>query len=424
MSEPLRVLLVANTLPPRDLSGVGEQVVQLASGLEARGCRVRIQGRGRGTGLAGGVAQGARGSKLFFPLAIVPPFVRELRAFRPHVVQVHESDGALAALACRILAPVLAPSPRLVALLQVSYVRERRAVRALRDLSRTGGGRILGRPGAKERRFRWLKAPLQIALGRLTVALADTVLAPSRTTAGELAGDYGAADVGVVPNAMAREADGEIDSGAAGSTADGEDPDLVRLLFVGRLRIRKGVELLLAALAELRRKFPRVPVRLDVAGEGEHRAALEAFAGRLGLGEAVRFLGRRPRAEVRNRMGRARALCVPSTYEGMPLVVLEAMERELAVVAAAVSGIPEVVLDGETGWVVPPEDVAALTGALIEVALDPDEAERRGRWGRERLERKYRPERVADTWLALVGGGSAGAAGGRNGDPGGPPGMP
>ncbi len=56
----------------------------------------------------------------------------------------------------------------------------------------------------------------------------------------------------------------------------------------------------------------------------------------------------------------AAALVVPSIYEGMPLVVLEAMEAGVPVVASAVSGIPEVVVDGETGWLVPPEDPAAL----------------------------------------------------------------
>src|SRR5688500_9645514 len=113
---PLRVLLVANTLPPRDVSGVGEQVLQLAAGLRASGCAVEVLGRGPGQ---------VGGPKVLFPLFAVPAVRRALRRFRPHVVQVHESDGGLAAWWVRSLASRLDPEPRLVALLQVSYLEER-----------------------------------------------------------------------------------------------------------------------------------------------------------------------------------------------------------------------------------------------------------------------------------------------------------
>src|SRR5258707_14434215 len=89
----MRILLIANTLPPRDLSGVGEQVLQLAAGLTALGCEVEILGRKSAD------RDGAPGPKILFPLAIVPATLRALRRFRPDVVQVHESDGALAASA-------------------------------------------------------------------------------------------------------------------------------------------------------------------------------------------------------------------------------------------------------------------------------------------------------------------------------------
>ena len=150
----MRVLLVANTLPPDDISGVGEQVLQLASGLRRLGHEVEILGRGHG---------GARGPKVLFPLTVVPALIARLRSRPPDVVQVHESDGAFAAFACRVLGGLLPHPPIVVALLQVSYLEELRAVRPLR-----AGGRVVGRPGPVERRFRWLKAPLQIVLGCLT----------------------------------------------------------------------------------------------------------------------------------------------------------------------------------------------------------------------------------------------------------------
>lgn len=368
------MLLVANTLPPRDVSGVGEQVLQLAAGLRQEGAEVEILGRGPG---------GVAGPKALFPLLAVPAVWRALRRFRPDVVQVHESDGGLAALLVAWLAPSLEPRPRLAALLQVSYREERWAVRPLR-----WGARELGRPSAVEMRFRRFKAPLQIALGWLTARAADRVLAPSAATATELRRDYRVGEVAVVPNAMGEK--------PAEGPADGGEGDAGYLLVVGRLRIRKGVDVLLAAMPGLLRRHPSA--RLLIAGDGEHRAALERAAAALALGEAVSFLGRADAMRVRRLLRGAAALVVPSIYEGMPLVVLEAMEASVPVVASRVSGIPEVVEDGRTGWLVPPEDPPSLAAALAAALDDPAAASRRGAAGRRQLAERFRPVHAARQW--------------------------
>jgi len=367
----LRVVLLANTLPPRDVSGVGEQVLQLAAGLEARGHEVRIVGRRQ---------RGLGASKLLFPLTAVASMAAAVRSFQPHVVQVHESDGAFAALGLRLGLGVRSSRPLLLALLQVSYVEERRVIRPLV----APDGRILGRPGSAERRFRRWKAPLQILLGRLTARLADRVLCPSTQTAEEVARDYGVDRVRVLPNVT-----GGLEHPVepAGEEAEGA------LLFVGRLRLRKGLEVLLEALRELGEAPP-----LMVAGDGEHRQVLKARCRELGLRDRVVFLGQRSAAQVRGLLGRACALVVPSLYEGMPLVILEAMEAGRPVVASRVSGIPEVVLDGVTGWLVTPEDPTALCGALSALLEDPAEARRRGAEGRRRLDERYRPTHAAELW--------------------------
>ncbi len=370
----MRVLLIANTLPPQDVSGVGEQVLQLTAGLRELADEVEVLGRG------------PRGPKVLFPLTIVPAAWRALRRFRPHVVQVHESDGALAALLVRAVRGSIAPRPLLTALLQVSYVEELRAVRPL-----VAGGRIIGRPGSVEMRFRRLKAPFQILLGLITARAADLVLAPSAATAAEIRRDYRVEDVGVIPN---------VTGGLAVAPAGEAEGPPGYLLFVGRLRIRKGVEVLLEALRELRGRVPGAV--LKIAGDGEHRGALERKAAELELGSAVTFLGSCDGARVRTLLAGAAALVVPSIYEGMPLVVLEAMERGVPVVASAVSGIPEVVVDGETGWLVPPENPEALAGALEEVLDGPPEARRRGEMGRRRVEERYRPAVAAASWRTAV----------------------
>jgi glycosyltransferase involved in cell wall biosynthesis len=239
-----------------------------------------------------------------------------------------------------------------------------------------------------ERRFRWLKAPLQILLGRLTARSADLVLAPSAATAAELRRDYGVRDVAVVPN---------VTGGLPVQTAGTSEPPGY-LLFVGRLRIRKGVEVLLEALRKVREIHPGV--RLLIAGDGEHRSALEINAE--SLGATVRFVGRCDAGTVRGLLQRAAALVVPSIYEGMPLVVLEAMESGLPVVASRVSGIAEVVEDGKSGWLVPPEDPRSLAAAISEVLAHPEEARRRGEAGRRRIDERFRPRHAAAAWRQAV----------------------
>jgi glycosyltransferase involved in cell wall biosynthesis len=364
-------------------------VLQLAAGLRELGDEVEVLGRGAG---------GAVGPKVLFPLAIVPAAWRALRRFRPHVVQVHESDGALAALLVRAVRGSIEPRPRLVALLQVSYVEELRAVRPL-VAGGPDGGRILGRPGAVEVRFRRFKAPFQILLGLITARAADRVLAPSAATAAEVSRDYRVehGDVGVIPNVT-----GEVPAGLAAAAETGDEGGPGYLLFVGRLRLRKGVEVALEALGRLPRAPGVAPARLLIAGDGEHRAALERRTAELGLQGAVAFLGTCGASRVRALLGGAAALVVPSIYEGMPLVVLEAMAAGVPVVASAVSGIPEVVVDGETGWLVPPERPEALAAALAAVLAAPEEARRRGAAGRRRAAELYRPAAAAAAWHALM----------------------
>jgi glycosyltransferase involved in cell wall biosynthesis len=172
------------------------------------------------------------------------------------------------------------------------------------------------------------------------------------------------------------------------------------LLFVGRLRIRKGVEVLLHAMQRLGERDPNH--RLLIVGSGEHRDRLEKVVAKLNLGARVEFLGACEPERIPRLMAGARALVVPSIYEGMPLVVLEAMAAGVPVVASRVSGIPEVVQDGVSGWLVPPEDVETLAAVLQEIEEDPEEARRRGLQGRMWVETSSTPAEAAQRWSELV----------------------
>jgi glycosyltransferase involved in cell wall biosynthesis len=169
-------------------------------------------------------------------------------------------------------------------------------------------------------------------------------------------------------------------------------PDAPRLAIVGRLIPIKGHEVLLRALAAVRKGLPEVT--LDVAGDGPLGGELRATAARLGLGDAVTFLGHvSPAASV---LDHAHVVVVPSFGEGFGMVALEAMERGRPVIASRVGGLPEIVDDGRTGLLVPAADADALAGAIRELVSDPERAEAFGRAARARAAEQFSQERCTD----------------------------
>jgi len=147
-----------------------------------------------------------------------------------------------------------------------------------------------------------------------------------------------------------------------------------RLLFIGRLVERKGVEILLKAIVLLRRE---ADVRLSIVGGGPLRSALEELAGELGLGDVVRFAGVVPDGELAEEIRGCDALVLPAIrdskgdVEGLGVVLIEALLHLRPVVASRSGGIPDIVIDDSTGLLVPPGDVEALAGAVLRLIREP-----------------------------------------------------
>jgi glycosyltransferase involved in cell wall biosynthesis len=144
------------------------------------------------------------------------------------------------------------------------------------------------------------------------------------------------------------------------------------LLSCGELTHVKGHEFLLRALRQVLERCPDAVVA--IAGHGPLRADLEALANSLGVSARVRFLGFR--TDVPALLNAADIFVMPSLSEGLPLALLEAMSVGVPVVATAVGGVPELIRDGATGWLVPERDVDALARALLGVIQSPGARER------------------------------------------------
>jgi glycosyltransferase involved in cell wall biosynthesis len=162
--------------------------------------------------------------------------------------------------------------------------------------------------------------------------------------------------------------------------------------IVGRLTEQKGHRTLLHAFAGLLDEHPHA--RLLVVGEGELRPALQTLARELDIAGRVIFTGYRDDAP--RLMADCDVVAVPSLWEGFGLVLLEAMNAGKPVVASRVSAIPEIVLDGQTGLLVPPGDAQALASALGRLLGEPALAGEMGRLGRERLRSHFSVERMVD----------------------------
>lgn len=158
-----------------------------------------------------------------------------------------------------------------------------------------------------------------------------------------------------------------------------EDPPTV--LSLGRMMPVKGQDVLLEAFALVRDRHPQA--RLILIGDGPARQEFEQLAARLGIADAVDFVGQRDPDDVRIFMGRTAVFALPSRSEGLPLALLEAMAAGLPVVATRVGGVPDVLEPG-TGLLVPPEDAAALAEALSKLLDRPAEAAAMGERARER----------------------------------------
>ncbi len=190
----------------------------------------------------------------------------------------------------------------------------------------------------------------------------------------------------------------ELPPPAASAASRGNDRSI---LFVGRLIERKGVQHLIRALGVVRE---RTPARLVIIGDGPERSRLEGVAREAGVGEYVVFSGRVSDEELRHAYARADVFVLPSVLdarqdtEGLGVVLLEAMNYSVPVIASDIGGITDIVVDERTGLLVPPGDERALATALSRVLTDPALAQGLGAAGRQRLHEAFSWDRIVDRW--------------------------
>jgi glycosyltransferase involved in cell wall biosynthesis len=310
-------------------------------------------------------ALGIRTESLEMPRGIPDPrgllrLARMTRAWRPDVVHSHMVHANLLARALRLLAPV----PALVSTIHNIYE----------------GGRV------------------RMAGYRFTNRLVDHMTIVSQAAADRFVGEK------IVPAGLLTVVPNGVDTASIRAVPASEGEALRRALgiggrfawlAVGRFEAAKDYPNMLRAFARVRKRHPEAVLLL--VGRGSLQPETEALARELGLGDAVRFLG--VREDVPVVMRAADAYVMSSAWEGMPMVLLEAGAAGLPIVSTRVGGNHEVVLDHQSGFLVPARDHDALASAMLRLADMPAEQRRAmGHRGQEHIERNYGLERVAERW--------------------------
>ena len=365
----MRVLHFVPYYPPERVGGVGQFAAVLHQGLRRRGIDSVVVTRGRG-GEREGVHRIAA-SRLGW-------FLGTLRYARAaaHCDVVHCQSGEALPV---MLAVRLWPG-RSARILATFHVGHRGLARAERPY--TLEGRRFGRRFGLS-----LRARLHGWIDALALRLADASNAISRATAQDLLGAEGGSAMPVLYNPLPPAAD------RAPETASP-----VELFYAGVASHRKRVLALPFVLRAVREELPGT--RLRMAGfRWEEVPELRALFDEFGLAGAVECTGVLPPEELPRLHRAARVLVVPSAYEGLPYVIVEALREGTPVVATRVSGHPEVIDDGVNGRLVPPDDPRALAAACIALLRDPEACARMGEAGRRSVAERFDSERQIDAYV-------------------------
>jgi colanic acid/amylovoran biosynthesis glycosyltransferase len=182
------------------------------------------------------------------------------------------------------------------------------------------------------------------------------------------------------------------------------DEETVKIVTVGRFVEKKGIEYALKAIATINEQYD---LQYTLIGDGERRDRIEDLIVDLEIGDSVELLGWQPQSTVIDHMRDAHLFLLPSVTaasgdkEGTPTVLLEAQAMGLPVVTTHHAGIPEIVVDGDSGLLVPERDETELEAALTELLRNPDRWAEMGRRGRDLVESTHSIEHVSDRLVNL-----------------------
>jgi glycosyltransferase involved in cell wall biosynthesis len=389
----MKILILTDYYPPDKLGGVGEIAKNLKTVYEAKGHETWVLTTGTSAGEERVIRSSASLMKGVFLNNIET--IKLIRKHRFDVINAHQSTTMLFLLTKYV--PFLYKKfPKVVNSFQVSYFSEFNNVRSIKPFGRKFT------PTRKEYIEKWVFAPIHILLDWIGFGLSNEITVVSSENKKEFERTYGRLSrkkIKIIPNGV-----------DARNFAPGKPKlpaDLLRqlrgktvLLYVGVFRVRKRVFNLLFALHEVIKNNDKVILVLVGGGRGYEEGILRLVK-ELGLEDNVVFVGKVPNDQVINYLNAADVFCTLSSYEGMPIAILEAMASGKAILTSRVSGMIDLVSDGEDGYLTKVDDTKQIAKKLQLLVDNPAETKAMGEHARKKVVDHYSWDHIANEYLKL-----------------------
>jgi glycosyltransferase involved in cell wall biosynthesis len=389
----VRILILTDYYPPDKLGGVGEIAKNLKTAYEAKGHDVWVLTTGSSKGEKRVVRSSASLIKGVFLNNI-----RAIQLIKKHnidVVNAHQSTTTLFLLTKHI--PFMYKRfPRVVNSFQVSYFSEFSHLQSIKIRER------LFKPTRKEYVEKWIFAPMHIFLDWIGFVFSDKITVVSTENKKEFDRTYGRLSrkkIKIIPNGV------NANDFAPGKPALDERflkqlHNKTVLLYVGVFRVRKRVFNLLFALSEVVKTNADVVLVL-VGGGRDYETDILNLIKELNIEKHVIFVGKVPNEKVIEYLNASDVFCTLSSYEGMPIAILEAMASGKAILTSRASGMIDLVGDGKDGYLTTVDDIDQITEKMRRMVEQPKETKQMGKAARAKVIKEYSWSLIADKYLEL-----------------------
>jgi glycosyltransferase involved in cell wall biosynthesis len=389
----MRILILTDYYPPDKLGGVGEIAKNLKQAYEDKGHKTWVLT----TGKSQGEKRVIRSSKSLIRGTFFNNFkaIQLIRKHRIDVVNMHQSATSLF-LFTKYVPFLYKRFPKVINSFQVSYFSEFAHIKAIK----MQGQRF--RPTVKEYVEKWVYSPMHIVLDFIGYIFSDEVTVVSTENKKEFEKTYKRLvkkNISIVPNGVnptrfmnsVSQVDAKLLKKLQGK---------VVLLYIGVFRVRKRVFNLLFALKEVTKTNKNV-VLLLVGGGRDYEAKILELIDKLGLQNNVIFIGKVPNDKIVPYLSISDVFCLLSSYEGLPVAILEAMASGTAILTSKVSGMVDLIDDAKDGFLTRVDDIGHVAEKLRLLVSRPEMVRVMGENAQNKAVGNYDWNLVADKYIGL-----------------------
>ena len=389
----MKILILTDYYPPDKLGGVGEIAKNLKQTYDKKGHETWVLTTGKTKSTSHIIRSSESLIKGVFLNNIRA--IQLIRKYGIEIINMHQSTTALFLLT-RFIPFLYKRFPKVVNSFQVSYFSEFSNIRTVS----IDGHKF--KPTKKEHIEKWIFSPIHILLDFFGFIFSDEVTVVSSENKKEFKKTYGRfskKEIKIIPNGVITK-DFTPKKVQLPKTFLKKLDGKIVLLYVGVFRARKRVFNLLFALNEVVKHNKNVILVL-VGGGRDYEEDIHNLAKELNLDKNIDFVGRVPNEKVNDYLNASDVFCLLSSYEGMPIAILEAMASGKAILTSDVSGMVDLVIEEENGCLTEVDNLDVITDKLKSLVDNPKKVEAMGRASRQRILKYYDWDKIADQYIKV-----------------------